>query len=74
MLNVLALAGENDEKIQTINYNVGDLVKILTGPFATMEGKIAAINKEKLSATVEIIFFGRATEAEIELNNMSPIK
>jgi transcriptional antiterminator NusG len=72
MLNVLALAGEKSEAMPEVKYNVGDIVKILTGPFVNNEGKITSINGDKVN--VEIIFFGRSTDVEIEVTNIAAVK
>ena len=74
MLNVLALAGENDANIQKQNYKAGDMVRILTGPFAQTEGKILSINENKQTAKVEVILFGRLNSMDIEFNNLNPVK
>ena len=43
----------------------GDNVKILSGPFSGMEGKIESMNDATQIATVLIILFGRETPTDI---------
>lgn len=50
-----------------IDYEVGDEVKVLSGPFAGRQGKVEAIDCEKEVATVLVDFLGNATPMEIEL-------
>ena len=50
-----------------IDYEVGDEVKVLSGPFAGRQGKVEAIDREKEVATVLVDFLGNATPMEIEL-------
>ena len=44
---------------------VGDTVRILTGPFSGMEGKVESMNDQTQVATVLIILFGRETPTDI---------
>ena len=44
---------------------VGDTVKILSGPFSGMEGKVESMNDQAQVATVLIILFGRETPTDI---------
>lgn len=50
-----------------IDYEVGDEVKVLSGPFVGRQGKVEAIDREKEVATVLVDFLGNATPMEIEL-------
>lgn len=48
------------------NYHIGDIVKIISGTFKDVEGKIIDINKDAGTVKVDIIFFGRHTPADVE--------
>lgn len=50
-----------DEEMFTA-YQVGDIVKVLSGTFQGSEGKITAVNQETSEVTLNILFFGRLTE------------
>ncbi len=64
---------ELDEYNKTIKYqfNVGESIKIVDGPFTTFEGIISAINGEKVSLEVRI--FGRVTPVELTLRQIEKI-
>lgn len=47
------------------NFNIGDVVKITDGPFATFSGNIKEINTEKEKLSVEVPIFGRPTPVEV---------
>jgi len=47
------------------SFNIGDVVKITDGPFATFSGTIKEINVEKEKLSVEVQIFGRPTPVEV---------
>lgn len=53
-----------------VNFQVGDEVDVIDGPFAGKSGKVEAIDKEKEIAKVVIDFLGNATQVEIELTQL----
>ena len=61
---ILRRIGQSD-KVVEVAFNVGDVVKILSGPFSGMEGTIESMNDEIQVATVLIILFGRETPTDI---------
>ena len=61
---ILRRIGQSD-KVVEVDFAVGDNVKILSGPFSGMEGKIESMNDETQIATVLIILFGRETPTDI---------
>jgi len=64
-----------EEKIQyTADFEVGELVTILEGPFANKEGKVISMDYDKGIAIVTIEMFGRYTPAEVEFSNAKPVK
>ena len=54
-------------------YNIGDMVKIVRGPFDGTEGIITDINKETNVVIVEATFFGRANKVEVEFSAIEKI-
>jgi len=48
----------------------GDKVKIVSGPFAGMNGKIENINKDEKMANVIVDLFGQETSVEVELEQI----
>ena len=53
-----------------VNYNVGDTVNILDGPFSSFTGVVEAIEVEKNSVSVVVTMFGRETSVEFELDQI----
>lgn len=67
-LNMLQRSGEikGDKKPHIRqSFNVGDVVKINDGPFASFSGTIKEINLEKEKLNVDVQIFGRATPVEV---------
>ena len=50
--------------------NIGDLVKITSGPFAGMEGKISELDMENSKLVVLLDLFGQETDVEVELSQI----
>ncbi len=48
-------------------YSVGDVVKIIEGPFADLDGKISEIDPNRGQATVLIPMFGRETPIKLDI-------
>ncbi len=61
---ILRRIGQSDKNIE-VDFAVGDSVKILSGPFSGMEGKVESMNDQAQVATVLIILFGRETPTDI---------
>lgn len=61
---ILRRIGQSDKNIE-VDFTVDDTVKILSGPFSGMEGKIESMNDQSQIATVLIILFGRETPTDI---------
>ena len=53
-----------------VNYNIGDSVRILDGPFSSFTGVVEAIEVEKNSVSVVVTMFGRETSVEFELDQV----
>ena len=57
-----------------VDYNVGDSVRIIDGPFDDSVGIVDELNKEKNSVRVIIHMFGRETPVELELRQVEPVE
>jgi transcriptional antiterminator NusG len=55
-----------DITTHTINLQLGEVVKIVDGPFKDTDGKIDKIDEEKGMITVLISMFGRETPVELD--------
>ena len=67
---ILRRIGQSD-KVVEVDFTDGDNVKILSGPFSGMEGKIESMNDTTQIATVLIILFGRETPTDISYVDLS---
>lgn len=65
---------EGDEKKLDVQLNVGDPVKVTSGPFNNFSGNILEINLEKLKVKVMVSIFGRKTPIELELTQIEKEK
>ncbi len=70
---VLRRIGKSDQKI-VVDYQIGDRVRILTGPFAGVEGVVELMDDETEIATVLAIMFGRETPTEIDYGDLEKIE
>lgn len=57
-----------------VDYNVGDSVRIIDGPFDDSVGIVDELSKEKNSVRVIIHMFGRETPVELELHQVEPVE
>ena len=55
-----------EEPKYKIEFGVGDLVKIMDGPFKNSEGKVQEIDKEKGRVKVSVSLFGRDTPIDLD--------
>ena len=67
MDSILRRIGHKNAVIH-VNFEVGDTVKILSGPFTGMEGTVESLNDQYQTATVLTILFGRETPTDIPYN------
>ena len=65
---VLAMGMEKHEIV--VQYNVGDHVKIVDGPLASVTGVVEAIEPEKNRVSVMVSMFGRETPVDLELDQV----
>ena len=68
------LNDEADEKKLDVYLNVGDPVKVTSGPFNNFSGNILEVNLEKMKVKVMVSIFGRKTPIELELGQIEKEK
>jgi transcriptional antiterminator NusG len=71
--NILRSVEASREKPK-IRWNKGDNVRVLTGPFAELTGKIEEVNLDKEKLKVMIELFGRDTPVELDFNQVEKIE
>ncbi len=69
---VLKRMGVVDESMYA-RYNIGDKVKLISGPLEGTEGTITLIDKETGACRVDTVFFGRITPVDVEFSEIEKI-
>ena len=54
------------QELVDVTYKVGDVVKVISGPFIDFSGEIEDINYEKQKVKVKVSIFGRPTPIELD--------
>jgi transcriptional antiterminator NusG len=53
-----------------IDLKVGEIVKIISGPFADFEGTVTEVSPEKERLKASVSIFGRETPVELAFNQV----
>jgi transcriptional antiterminator NusG len=69
---ILRRIGLSDSKI-VVDFVVGDVVRILNGPFSSLEGEVENLDNEAQTAVVLINLFGRETPTEIAFMDLAKV-
>ena len=56
-----------------LDVEVGDTVRVISGPFESFMGEVTEISKEKQVLTVKVSMFGRDTPVELEFGQVDKL-
>ena len=66
-------AAAPSKRIQ-VDYDIGDSVKVLDGPFASFNGVVEELDFDRGRVKVSVSIFGRATPVELEFEQVERVK
>jgi transcription termination/antitermination protein NusG len=66
-------AAAPSKRIQ-VDYDIGDQVKVLDGPFASFNGTVEELDFDRSRVKVSVSIFGRATPVELEFEQVERVK
>ncbi len=59
--------GQTIESAGKVKYKIGDLVKVIEGPFKDMQGKVSGLDPEQSRVNVLLTMFDRETDVELDV-------
>ena len=63
-------AAATPKKHISVDYEIGDSVKVLDGPFASFNGVVEELDFDKSRVKVSVSIFGRATPVELDFEHV----
>ena len=74
ILNTREEAAAAPKQQVKVDYEIGDSVKVLDGPFATFNGTVEELDFDKNKVKVAVSIFGRATPVELDFEQVERSK
>lgn len=74
MLNSKEEAAAAPKTKVKVDYEIGDAVKVLEGPFASFNGVVEELDFDKSKVKVSVSIFGRATPVELDFEQVERSK
>ena len=69
--NIIGTIEEGVERPKpTVRFDIGEVVKVVDGPFASFSGNVEQVDEERARLRVTVSIFGRATPVELEYNQV----
>lgn len=62
-----------DEQVTKVDFNPGEQVRVISGPFENFNGKVEEIYADKAKVKVSISMFGRETPVELDFDQVEKI-
>ena len=66
LLEVSGLAGKREAPKPQVSFKEGEVVRVISGPFADFTGVVSEINPERNKVKVLVSIFGRETPVELD--------
>ena len=67
-------AAAEPRQLVSVDYEIGDSVKVLDGPFASFNGVVEELDFDKNRVKVAVSIFGRATPVELDFEQVELAK
>ena len=74
MLSTKEEAAANPKQQVKVDYEIGDAVRVLDGPFASFNGTVEELDFDKSKVKVSVSIFGRATPVELDFEQVERSK